>query len=66
MAMGVGGKYTTKLLGIFYLLGDKYNIEHHVLKVVDYKMIPIIQDLAHKPMYQNSEDELLLTLEHRI
>ena len=42
MAMGVGRKDMITFLGILDLTGGKSNIGHHVLKVVDDKIGPII------------------------
>ena len=48
MAMCLGGKYMTTYLESLDLPGGKSNRLHHVLKVVDDKIRPIIQQVAQK------------------
>ena len=45
MEMGVGGKYMTTCLGMFNLLVGKSNIVNYVLKVVNDKILTIIQEM---------------------
>ena len=46
--MGVGGKYIIVLLGILDIPGFKYNIVQNVIKVMDNKIVPIIQEMDYK------------------
>ena len=64
MEMGVGVEYVTTCLRILDIPGGRSSIVQHVLKVMDNKIGPIIQDMSYKPNNQNSEGGVLLKLEH--
>ena len=64
--MGVGMKYIKTCLVILYLTVGKGKIGHHVLTVVDNKVVPIIKEMSYKATYQNLEGEVLLILENDI
>ena len=66
MEMGVDGKDTKTCLGILDSPGNKSNIGHHILKVMNDKIVTIIQDIRHKEINQNKEDEVLLMLNHGV
>ena len=48
MEIGGGSKYTITCLGLLDITGIKFNIGHHVLRVVDKKILPIIQEMYYR------------------
>ena len=50
------------ILGILDLHGGMSNIGHHVLKLVDDKIEPIIRYMDHKTINQKVEAEVILVL----
>ena len=66
MEIGVRRKDMKKCTGILNLSGFKLNIGYHVIKVLDNNTGPIIKEMDYKSINQNSEDEVLLKMEHDI
>ena len=53
-------------LGILGITGGKSKIGHHVLKVVDDKIGPIIWQMYYKSINKNTDYELPLKFEHNV
>ena len=56
----------TTCLRILDRNGFRSNIMHHILKVMVNMIGKIVQEGAYKKINQNTEDEVLLMLEHRV